>query len=353
MRKRLKLKRMVLWLLLFGIPGVWASLAGSLNAQTASPSNALVVITRDPLATDAFNPRSERLRSLFERGLTATTGKASANEAWSTLLTLQDTVGIKVHSAPGIAGTRPQLVSAIVESLASFGLSPSNIIVWDKIGSDLENAGFMALESRHGILVLSAQGAGWDEASAYTNSAVGHMTWSDHEFDKSGEQHGKRSFHSKLVTQRLTKLINVPSLLNHYSAGVAGCLYSLGLGSVDNTRRFESSAERLSEALPELYAHPLIADRAVLHVVDALIAQYHGETSTMLHYAKPLNELRFSRDPVALDVLSIRELDHLRKGSTTSFPTNALPFIDMLYRENAPLLELGVADPDRIRVEHR
>jgi hypothetical protein len=59
-----------------------------------------------------------------------------------------------------------------------------------------------------------------------------------------------------------------------------------------------------------------------------------------------LNQLRFSRDPVALDVLSIKELDvQRRKGKSPNFRPNV-----ELYR-NAALLELGIADPTRIRIE--
>jgi hypothetical protein len=59
-----------------------------------------------------------------------------------------------------------------------------------------------------------------------------------------------------------------------------------------------------------------------------------------------LNQLRFSRDPVALDVLSIQELDHQREAAKA-------PVIkpnQELY-SNASLLELGVSDVKRIDVE--
>ena len=37
------------------------------------------------------------------------------------------------------------------------------------------------------------------------------------------------------------------------SAGLCGQFFSLSLGSVDNTRRFEGNASRLAVALPEIY----------------------------------------------------------------------------------------------------
>jgi len=52
-----------------------------------------------------------------------------------------------------------------------------------------------------------------------------------------------------------------------------------------------------------------------------------------LHYSATLNQFRLSKDPVALDVLSIKELDRQRTGA--SAPSNKT-HLD-LY-ENASLL---------------
>ena len=81
-------------------------------------------------------------------------------------------------------------------------------------------------------------------------------------------------------------------------------------------------------------------------VTDALICQYEGGERGLLHYSATLNELRFSRDPVALDVLSVEELERQRKKADA--PT-VKPNVD-LYR-NAGLLELGVDDLKRIQVK--
>ena len=57
-----------------------------------------------------------------------------------------------------------------------------------------------------------------------------------------------------LLTQSITKIINIAPLLNHNMAGVCGNLYSLAMGSVDNTIRFKFSPDRLATAVPEIYA---------------------------------------------------------------------------------------------------
>ncbi|HXA45341.1 MAG TPA: hypothetical protein VNZ25_07545, partial [Candidatus Angelobacter sp.] len=59
-----------------------------------------------------------------------------------------------------------------------------------------------------------------------------------------------------------------------------------------------------------------------------------------------LNQVWLSHDPVALDVLSLKELAREAK----MFGTLPVPSDSEIYT-NAALLELGANDPARIRVE--
>ena len=310
---------------------------------------ARVVIVADPEATCAFTPDSARIHDLVERGLTNLVGQATVAAAWLSLVSTQDVVGIKVFTAPGPnIGTRVPVVEAVVRGLLSAGLPAGQIIIWDRHLDDLKHAGFVELAGRHrGRLAGSVQ-AGWDEKTFYESALLGQLVFGDLEFNKKDQYAGRKSFVSKLVTQRITKIINIPPLLNHNSAGVCGNLYSLALGSVDNELRFEGDLARLAQAVPEIYALPALGDRVVLNIVDALICQYEGEHVGRLHYSTALNQLRFSTDPVALDVLSIEELSRQResKGISTHAATNALE----LYRI-ASLLEIGVSAPSQILVE--
>lgn len=323
------------------------------HASAALTNDSRVVIIHDPLATDAFRPTLPRVESMVERGLRGWTGKHSAREAWLSLLTTQDIIGLKVYSAPGLAGSRVEVAEAIARSLLTSGFAQEHIVIWDKLEADLQSAGFTEMGRRLGIRVMSSHEMGYDEHVAYTNFYLGRLTWTDKEFGKSGDEIGKRSFFTKVVTKEVTKIINLAPLSNHYRAGVTGCLFSLAMGSVDNTQRFEMSAENLCTAVPEIYAQDPLFDKIVLNIVDALLAQYQGESHTYLHYTRPLNELRFSSDPLALDILSLSELATLRKSYAINTPTNALASIQKLYRENAPLMELGQSEPSRIHVERR
>jgi hypothetical protein len=309
--------------------------------------DAHVVIVEDPGATQNLQPVPEIVQAMVDRAIITLTGATNVSAGWKTIISPQDVVGLKVCSAPGPnSGTRKDVVAAVVQGLLAAGLPPHNIIVWDRHAVELRLAGFNELERRFGIRVLGSVEAGYDEKTFYETSLLGSLTFGDLEFGKQGTGVGRKSFVSKLVTHGMTKIINITPLLHHNIVGVSGNLMSLAFGSVDNTVRFEGNAEDLSRAVPEIYALPILGDRVILNIVDALICQYDGQHSGLLHYSVILNQLRFSRDPLALDVLSLQEIN--RQRDLAGVP-NSLTNVD-LY-SNAALLEIGISDPRHIQVE--
>ena len=313
-----------------------------------SPDRARVVIAENPRATVAFEPQPKIVQSMVDRGILKLTGKPDLKHAWLSFVSTQDVVGIKVYSGPGAnSGTRPAVAGAVIEGLLDAGLAPSHIIVWDKRLLDLRLAGFDDLARRYNVRLAGAADTGYDENVFYDNSILGSLVAGDLDFDRNGKTTGRNSYVSKLLTRSITKIINVSPLLNHNLAGVCGNLYSLALGSVDNTLRFEASPERLATAVPEIYAKPALSDHVVLNITDALIGQYQGEQMSLLHYSMELNQVWLSKDPVALDVLAIRELDRERQERKIQ-PGNDNPD---LYKNASFFLELGVGDPAKIRIE--
>ena len=337
------------WLLSLFTLGIGVPSAQSLNPDLRPDSAAppRVVIVTDHRATATYRPQTAPLRQMVERGLSRLWRTPSAAAGWRQLISANDVVGIRVHSSTGkTSGTRPEVVAAVVESLLASGHPARQVVVWDRSMSTLRAAGYLALKRQFNIDVVGAREFGYDGSAFYESSLIGTMVWGDHEFGVKGEGIGRKSYVSKLLTQRVTKIINITPLLNHNRAGVFGNLVGLALASVDNTIRFQSTAGRLAVAVPEINALPEVGDRVVLNIVDALIAQYQGETQGRLQDSAVLNQLRFSADPVALDVLSIADLEKQRAlKNIDSLETNRT-----LY-ENASLLQLGMSDLDQIVVE--
>ena len=91
-----------------------------------------VVKVRDPLATRYFRPNPDRVRAMVRTGLQRVTGKKTAAEAWRTLVTPRDVIGIKVNAHSGaLSGTRPAVVAAVVVASGypsnSWGTPPTTI----------------------------------------------------------------------------------------------------------------------------------------------------------------------------------------------------------------------------------
>lgn len=327
----------------------WPAGGGEYFSLRGTNSTVRVVAARGENLLDAFVPDERGVEQVFNRGLLALSGKTNVAAAWRSLVQTNDTVGIKVFSVPGpLSGTRPAVVAAMVRGLLAAGLPPRQIVIWDKHADDLQVAGFFRMGKQFGVRVAGAVDSGYDENTFYLPDApvIGTLVWSDLEFGKKGDGLGKKSYVSRLVSKQLTKIISVAPLINENDAGLCGHLFSLTLGSVDNTRRFEGDPDRLAVALPEIYALPVVGDRVVLHVTDALINQYQGGPASYLQYATEPGELWFSHDPVALDTLALKELIRARRiFNAPTVPVNCQLFT------NAVLLQLGINDPARIQVE--
>lgn len=318
--------------------------------RTNAPAGmrARVVIEEQPGATVRFVPQEAPVRRMVDEGLMRLTGKPSAPQAWLSLLSTQDTVGIKVFSRPGAtSGTRPTVAEAVARGLIEAGLPPRQIVLWDLHLADLRLAGFVAMAEKLGVRVAGSAEAGWDEAVAYETPLLGQLVYGDLEFGKAGPGVGRRSYASRLLTRDITRFISIAPLLNNNLTGVSGHCWGLALGSVDNTLRFEAGAARLAEAVPEVLALEKLElrGRLVLAVTDALLCQYEGEERQLLHYSTVMDQLWFSTDPVALDVLALRQIDRQRRLNEVV----AAPATTELY-DNLALLELGVARADRIDV---
>ncbi len=324
--------------------------ADDLSLRQSGGARARVLIVENPNATYQYQPNTAVVQDMVSRGLTNFTGKPTVAEAWRSLVSTQDVVGIKVFSAAGpINGTRPAVVAAVIHGLLAAGLPPNHVIIWDREADDLRAAGFFKLAARLGVTAAGSAQAGYDPTNFYLPDTpiIGQLVWGDFEFGKKGADVGKKSFVSKLVSRQITKIISIAPLLNQDAAGTCGHLYGLAMGSVDNILRFQDDPGRLAVAVPEIYALPALGDRVALNITDALIGQYAGGAKGLLQYSTVLNQLWFSRDPVALDTLAIRELDRERlRIQAPGFKPNP-----ELYA-NAALLQLGVDEPDKIQVDH-
>ena len=320
--------------------------------EAAQPPQPRILLVEDKSALREFEVDAVKVEDMVAEGLKRLTGKPSAAAAWLTMVSPADMVGIKVNSALGpIGGTRKPVVDAVVRGLLEARLPPNRIIIWDRSLASLKAAGYDALAKRHGVRLAGSQDAGWDESVTYESPIIGTLVSGDLGFERDGEKTSRKSHLSRLLTGEMTRIISICPLLNHNRAGVSGHLVGLVDGSMDNSHRFSRSGSILAVAVPEILAiedeaqRRLLGDRLVLGITDALFCQYLGQSKCLLHYTTALGQLRFSTDPVALDVFSIEELKRQRER----FEADYSPPDSALYR-NAALIQLGESDPARREV---
>jgi len=329
-----------------------AALAARADSFSLPATNSIsrVVVVNDPNALFYYQPDGGVVQKMVNRGITSLAGMADVSAAWQSLFSTNDVIGIKVFSASGeICGTRPAVVRAVVLGLLDAGIPSRHIVIWDKDSGDLQAAGYFELGKQLGVRVASGNLAGYDPTNFYLpdSPVIGILHYGDLEFGQKGKDIGKKSYVNMLVSREFTKIISIAPLMNNNDVGAYGHLYNVAIGSVDNTYRFEEDAGRLATAVPEIYAMQSVGDKVVLNITDALLGQYEGGPAGLLQYSDILDQLWFSRDPVALDTLAVNKL----RSERMSHDAAEFDFHTDLYT-NAALLELGFNDPSKISVEN-
>lgn len=308
-----------------------------------SVSKSTVVLVRDAGAVRGFDADATKVRAMVAAGMKTLTGQTDEATAWRRFVSSNDVVGIKIDTlgAP-IQATRLPVVDAIADGLRSAGVAATNIIVWDRSVARMQAAGMTATASAYRVLSVASNG--WDENTVYENPSVGVLIWGDFLFGKDEVGISKVSHLPKILTQTITKLINVPVLHDHETCGIAGCLYNISLGTVDNIRRFETGGQRGDPAIAEICALPAVREKLVLNIMDALIGGYAGGPAFKPQYSWHPGVLYFSRDPVAVDSVCLQLLETKRREAK-------IPPIGSLAGHITTAARLGLGQSDTNNIE--
>ena len=319
----------------------------------AKPQTSTIWFAQSADALEQFQENAAVTRRMVDRLVMDVTGQGTVAGAWRTLVSPQDRVGIKVATAGApYCVSHPGVVEAIVAGLEQAGVPRKKIIVWDRDPETLRSAGF---DGRSGYAVRAIDPPrGYDRAATFTAPVLGKLIWGDLLFrEKVRRADGKRaseadqlssaSHFATILTRDVTKIINVPVLTEEAGCGVAGALYNMTVPNVDNWRRFLQLDASNTESIASLYADEHIAPKVVLHIMDALVAQFAGGPGFQPNYAFEHHTLYASRDPVALDALGLRKLEEWRK------PAKLAPIGSRAeWLQSAEQLGLGHFAPEKI-----
>lgn len=370
------------WLLLTGLFGA-AGLSPLASQEVPSVTPTRIFTVKSNAVTDNYIPDRAVTLKMLQKVAMAWSGSDEADPSlvWKKFLQPDDVIGIQVFSSPGpMVGSSPILVECLIQEILAAGFQSEQLVIWDRFESDLKHAGFGDLARRYGVRLAGARDVGYDPQVYYESSLPGRLIWGDLDFgkdkDPSSLNEAKRSYVSKLLTQQITRIIQVMPLMNHNSAEISGNLLNLAFSSCDNMIRFEGERDMIEVAVPEIlglqvppdlirlsaadqakfkeigFVRPL-ADRIALCITDALICQYRGEKRAFLHYSTTLNEIWIGSDPVAMDVHGVETIHRERYFASLPKETVDRNKITSGWTEprwrlftNATLLQLGQWNPD-------
>ncbi|HMD70706.1 MAG TPA: DUF362 domain-containing protein [Bryobacteraceae bacterium] len=300
-----------------------ACLAGALACPAPAQAKSRVVIARD--ADNAVD--SARLLALLDRAVQAVFGADSPIEAWKKLARPGEVVGLKVNclAGRGPASTSPTLVEAICERLQQAGIRAGDLVVWDRLDSDLESAGFRPSTRSGRIRTIGNDQAGYESDLAT--------------FGEAG------SLLATTLTRTCDAIVNLPVLKDHGIAGVTMALKNF-FGAVHNPNKYHSNSG--DPYVADVYMLPPIRRKVRLHICDALAPQYEGGPSLMPHWSWPFHGLIASRDPVALDYTGWQIIE--RKRAEKGMPTLRAARREPAYIARAADAQhrLGTNDPGLI-----
>lgn len=306
------------------------------------------------------------VREMMERGMRALTGEAKPIDAWRHFIKADDVVGIKVN-----CGGHPYVVSAheivaeTVRNLMAVGVKPSQIYVYERFQNQLDNVNY-APHLPEGVNIFAAErgNRGTD------NNTYDPLTYVEADFF--GED-DTRSNLIRLISEKLTKVINIPNMKDHGATGATGCLKNIAYGSFSNVARthFKGVTHTLSFVGTLAAVEPL-RSRTVLQIMDGLRGVWHGgpfaHTKKYVFYPKTI---MFGTDPVAIDRLLLDIIENERKAhgaisiwnrdeKTLDFNNggdrDSDPNVNIIIREPghveyAAKLGLGVHDLKKIRLQ--
>lgn len=301
-------------------------------------------------------PSGEAAYEMLKAAMLRLAGTENLKEAWLQLVSPEDVIGLKVNPIAGkLLSTSHAVTQAIVRQLEEAGIARDRLVIWDRREADLKEAGFTA-ENYPGIRILGTEYQ--DENGSYIN-AEGKF-YAEERIDKNhyfyvdleGEYDaytmpymingGKYSYFSRICTEEVTKIINVPVIKNAGTT-ITVAMKNLAFGSITNTARLHGPMWH--DTCASVCAFPPLRDKAVLTIADGLTGCFDGGPSANPQFICHYNTLVVGTDPVAVDRVcyDLVIAKRIEEGVQEREKEGARAFMDL-----AEKWQLGVADREKI-----
>jgi Domain of unknown function (DUF362) len=311
------------------------------------PGRVISVRSDKCVDTTTNSANDDVVREMMAQGMRALTGASTTADAWRKFFVPADIVGIKVN-----CGGFPHVISAYeivaetVRQLGAIGVPPSQIYVYERFQNQMDECNYAA-RLPEAVKSVAAERANRN----VDNSGYDPATYL--EADLFGEE-DTRSSMMRLVTQRLTKIINIPNMKDHGATGVTGCLKNIAYGSFSNVARtHQRGKSHTFSVVGTLASMEPLRSRTVLQIMDGIRGVWHGgpfaRTTRYVFYPK---RMLFGTDPVAIDrlLLDVIENERRARGARSIWDRSpeSLRMDDTRARDQDPNVNIIIREPGHV-----
>lgn len=280
------------------------SMPGLYPGRVVKVDNSKAIVDNEIVESEAY--------SMISKGMLSLTGEKRLKKAWLHFVKSGEKIGLKVNPVAGVQLTTSHAVTrSVIKQLEESGISRSDITIWDRREFQLHETGYTQ-ENYPGIRIVGTEQKD-KEGSYYGKDG---KLYGEHMIDKEwyyladveGEYDeytipfmvngGKYSYFSKIVTQELDKIINIP-ILKNAGATVTNAMKNLAFGSVSNTSRLHK--QLWHETCAHVCAFAPLRDKVVLNITDGLRGCFNGGPGANPQFFTDYNTILVGTDPVAMD----------------------------------------------------
>jgi hypothetical protein len=272
------------------------------------------------------------IKESVDRGMKELTGAADAVSAWRRFFEPGDVVGIKMNPVGNpLANSSSELMLEVIEGLKAAGVKAKDIVVFERYRDE-----FIAAKMHEAVpegVEWTGLGVGYngrqtdlkgvdnlrtdnlDRVTGYDPDEFMVMELTGYGEDPRDER-TRQSHLGLLITRRVNKIVLLPVLKDHGSAGVTGALKNMSHGLVNNVCRSHSTPDTnvCNQFIPQVVAHPVIRKKCVLHIMDGIKGVYQGGPgASRPEWTWENNALLLATDPVAMDHVLWKQIDAKRK----------------------------------------
>ena len=280
----------------------------------------VVVVKAKKALTHGYDADRGAVRAMLKAGLVALSGQKDAAQALAGYFRPSDRVGLKINGLAGRnAATHVELVDELSVLLKKADVDERNQIAFDRFRSDLIASGFATKKGDGGYRCIGNDEAGHEDELAQMPSSASRL--------------------SRVLTEHVDGVINLPILKQHMLSGMTGALKN-NFGCIHNPNKMH--IDNCDPYIAEVNAIPAIRHKQRLVIMDALRPVVDNGPSYQPGMGEVANMLLFATDLLAVDTIALGILEDLR--AKRDLPSLAKAGLAPTYLATAAKLGLGTGD---------